>query len=88
MHEWLVNANSCASTLAFKNAEFMAEDFFSQPILNSPYKFPGRYWELDGAGQPTNVIRETRRPAEFITPIPKPKKKKGTSTEGTRTFGR
>ena len=54
----------------------MAEDFFSQPILNSPYEYPGRHWELDKSGQPTNVIGEIRRPAEFITPIPKPKKKK------------
>jgi type III restriction enzyme len=52
------------------------EDFFSQPILNSPYEYPGRHWELDGSGQPTNVIKTLRRPAEFITPIPKPKKKK------------
>ena len=54
----------------------MTEDFFSQPILNSPYEYPGRHWELDGSGQPTNVIKTLRRPAEFITPIPKPKKKK------------
>lgn len=54
----------------------MTEDFFSQPILNSPYEYPGRHWELDGSGQPTNVIKTVRRPAEFITPIPKPKKKK------------
>ena len=54
----------------------MPEDFFSQPILNSPYEYPGRHWELDASGQPTNEIRDTRRPAEFITPIPKPKKKK------------
>ena len=57
----------------------MPEDFFSQPILNSPYDYPGRYWELDTTGQPTNVIRETRRPAEFITPIPKPRKSFGKS---------
>lgn len=54
----------------------MTEDFFSQPILNSPYEYPGRHWELDASGQPTNVIKTLRRPAEFITPIPKPKKKK------------
>ena len=76
MHEWLVNANPCASSFALENAGNMAEDFFSQPILNSPYEYPGRHWELDKSGQPTNLIREIRRPAEFITPIPKPKKKK------------
>jgi type III restriction enzyme len=31
---------------------------------------------LAATGQPTQQILETRRPAEFITPIPKPKKRK------------
>lgn len=50
--------------------------FFDHPILNSPYSHPERHWELDGQGQPTQKVVETRRPAEFITPIPKPKKRK------------
>ena len=50
--------------------------FFDQPILNSPYAKPARHWELDATGQPTQKILETRRRAEFITPIPKPKKRK------------
>lgn len=50
--------------------------FFSHPILNSPYEYPSRHWELDKDGQPTQQIIERRRPAEFITPIPKPKKRK------------
>lgn len=54
----------------------MADAFFDQPILNSPYEYPGRHWELDSTGQPTNKIIEARRIAEFITPIPKPKKRK------------
>jgi type III restriction enzyme len=37
------------------------ESFFDRPILNSPYAFPGRHWELDADGQPTNRIIETRR---------------------------
>ena len=55
----------------------MQNDFFDKPILNSPYEFPARHWELDKTGQPTQQIVETRRPAEFITPIPKQKKRKG-----------
>ena len=51
--------------------------FFDRPILNSPYGYPARYWELDDQGQPTQKILEHRRPADFITPIPKPKKRKG-----------
>ncbi len=54
----------------------MAEDFFKSPILNSPYKYPDRHWELDKDGQPTQKIIESRRQAEFISPIPQPKKHK------------
>lgn len=50
--------------------------FFDKPILNSPYEYPRRHWELDASGQPTQAIVERRRRAEFITPIPKPKKHK------------
>jgi len=51
--------------------------FFSKPILNSPYEYPIRHWELDALGQPTQKIVETRRRAQFITPIPKAQKQKG-----------
>jgi type III restriction enzyme len=54
----------------------MENPFFSQPILNSPYEYPRRHWELDKDGQPTQQIVEYRRGAEFITPIPKPRKQK------------
>jgi len=54
----------------------MEDQFFKQPILNSPYVYPNRHWELNEDGQPTNKIKESRRRAEFITPIPKPKKRK------------
>jgi len=53
----------------------MSDAFFTQPILNSPYEYPGRHWELDASGQPTSRLVEERRRAEFITPIPKPKKR-------------
>lgn len=49
--------------------------FFDHPILNSPYECPSRHWELDEHGQPTQRIVESRRRAEFITPIPRPKKR-------------
>jgi len=57
----------------------MDNRFFERPILNSPYEYPRRYWELDAQGQPTQQIIEKRRRAEFITPIPKPKKRKGSA---------
>lgn len=59
----------------------MSEAFFEQPILNSPYGYPSRHWELDKSGQPTTKIIEKRRRAEFITPIPKPKKRRGTKQQ-------
>jgi type III restriction enzyme len=52
----------------------MSNPFFDHPILNSPYERPLRHWELDESGQPTQKILEARRRAEFITPIPRPKK--------------
>ncbi|MCP4698451.1 MAG: DEAD/DEAH box helicase family protein [Gammaproteobacteria bacterium] len=55
----------------------MINPFFDRPILNSPYAYPGRHWELDEAGRPTQQIIDKRRRAEFITPIPKPRKRKG-----------
>jgi len=48
--------------------------FFEKPILNSPYDYPVEHWELDTEGQPTQRIIQGRRRAEFITPIPKPRK--------------
>ncbi len=59
----------------------MTNPFFEQPVLNSPYASPSRYWELDETGQPTQKIIESRRQAEFITPIPKPKKRKGSAEQ-------
>ena len=53
-----------------------ATRFFDRPVLNSPYEYPARHWELDDGGQPTNRILDRRRQVSFITPIPKPKKSK------------
>jgi len=64
----------------------MDNRFFEKPILNSPYAYPARHWELDASGQPTQQITETRRRAEFITPIPKPKKRKGASEQQQIVF--
>lgn len=59
----------------------MSNPFFEHPILNSPYECPPRHWELDSQGQPTQQIIERRRRAEFITPIPKPKKRKAAAKD-------
>jgi type III restriction enzyme len=72
--------------VAVKNAVNMDNQFFERPILNSPYDYPARYWELDEHGQPTQQIIESRRKAEFITPIPKPRKRRGEATQAELVF--
>jgi len=64
----------------------MSNPFFDQPILNSPYASPQQYWELDPDGQPTQKTINRRRPAEFITPIPKPKKRKTSDFQQSIVF--
>ncbi len=64
----------------------MSNPFFDRPILNSPYERPSRHWELDAQGQPTQQIIERRRRAEFITPIPKPRKRKGSAEQASLVF--
>ncbi len=60
----------------------MSNPFFDHPILNSPYGYPRRHWELDADGQPTQLIINHRRRAEFITLIPKPRKRKKAQERG------
>jgi type III restriction enzyme len=65
----------------------MVESFFERPIQNSPYAYPGRHWELDADGQPTNRIVETRRRSELITPVPKPQKRRRSAGQGELGLG-
>jgi hypothetical protein len=60
--------------------------FFDHPTLNSPYGYPARTGRLDSQGQPTQNIVGHPRVAEFITPIPKPKKRKGTGQQSALVF--
>ena len=62
----------------------MENNFYERPILNSPYEYPAKHWELDDQGQPTQNVIETRRSAEFITPIPKPRKRR--AAKGQQQF--
>jgi hypothetical protein len=39
--------------------------FFERPILNSPYEYPARHWELGPDKQPTQRIVDRRRRAEL-----------------------
>ena len=65
----------------------MVESFFERPILNSPYDYPGRYWELDADGQPTNRILDRRRRSELVTPVPKPQKRRRAAGQGELGLG-
>ena len=65
----------------------MTDQFFHHPILNSPYAYPGRHWELDADGQPTSNILETRRRSDLITPVPKPKKRKQNQNQTSLILG-
>ena len=62
-------------------ADSSVSRFFERPILNNPYEYPRRHWELDGDGQPTHRILEGRRPAQFVTPFPTAQQ---TGTSGTQ----
>ena len=64
----------------------MTDLFFEQPVLNSPYERPSRHWGLDETGQPTQQIVEHRRPAEFVSPIPQPKRRKGSGQQARLVF--
>ena len=59
----------------------MEQRFFDQPILNSPYEYPARHWELDANRQPTNRSVERRRSVSFITPIPAARKQRAKQRE-------
>ena len=61
-------------------------DFFKSPIVNSPYEYPRHHWDLDESGQPTNRLVDRRRVAKFISPIPKPKKRRGEAEQASMVF--
>ncbi len=64
----------------------MENRFYERPILNSPYQYPESHWELDDQGQPTQKIIHSRRRAEFITPVPKPRKRKASTVQQQFVF--
>jgi type III restriction enzyme len=65
---------------------FVSNPFFERPILNSPYACPATHWELDEQGQPTQRVMQSRRRAEFITPIPKPRKRRAVQEQTSLIF--
>ena len=63
----------------------MTQSFFERPILNSPYRYPDQHWEIDADGRSTHKVVDKRRRAEFLTPIPKPRRQRGAGEQ--REFG-
>ncbi len=59
----------------------MSQSFFEAPVLNSPYERPSRHWQLDDDLQPTTQTVQQRRPASYITPVPRPKRSGGQSEQ-------
>jgi type III restriction enzyme len=64
----------------------MSNAFFERPILNSPYEYPAHHWELGEDKQPTQRIIDSRRRADFVMPIPAPKKRKGADKQAALLF--
>ena len=65
----------------------MSQSFFDHPILNSPYDPPSRYHALDADGQPLEVPPiEGRRPCDFVTPVPKPKRRPSKAAQTSMVF--
>lgn len=64
----------------------MTNAFFERPILNSPYEYPAHHWELGEDKQPTQRIVDSRRRADFVMPIPAPKKRKGAEKQAALLF--
>ena len=59
----------------------MDNRFFDNPVLDSPCAYPIRHRELDRDGQPTQRIVESRRRADFISPVPNPRKRGGSASQ-------
>lgn len=64
----------------------MSQSFFDQPVLNSPYAVPTRHHALNDDGQPLDQPPVGgRRPCDFITPVPRPKRRK--AAQASMVFG-
>lgn len=65
----------------------MSQSFFDRPILNSPYEVPKLHHALDPEGQPLELPPIVgRRPCDFVTPVPKPKRRSSKATQSTMLF--
>ena len=65
----------------------MPNPFFDRPVLNSPYEYPIKHWELDTQGQPTQQITSKAggRPSSS-RPFPSPASAPGKSAQAEPGF--
>lgn len=59
-----------------------------RPILNSLHEAPQRHGKLGTEGLPTDEIIESRRKAEFLSPVPPPKVPRGKGTQLKLALGK
>ena len=52
----------------------MADRIIENPIINSPYREPDRYFRFDKDGI-TNEVVSGRRPSQYFIPVPRPRKR-------------
>ena len=57
-------------------------NFNTNPILNSPYEYPERHWEMDSDNLPTSKVLEYRRPSSLKSPIAVAKRKSSSLQQG------
>ncbi|WFE94452.1 MULTISPECIES: hypothetical protein [Micromonospora] len=54
----------------------MGDRVIDNPIINSPYEAPSRYFDFDRDGI-TDRVLDGRRPSSFFIPVPRPRKRGG-----------
>ena len=59
---------------AQQNARMVAKNP-DNPILNSPFRVPGRHWPLDESGGFSQIVEPGRRRSEYFVPIARTSKK-------------
>ena len=65
----------------------MSVAFYEQPVLNSPYEYPGRHWQLED-GVPTGNVVDSRRVAEYVTAVvPRPRRQRGRPAQSAMELG-
>lgn len=64
----------------------MSSRFFDPALLDSPDERPSKRWEPGDDGPPSGRILDACRRAQFIPPIPKPRKSRSAANQQTFVF--